>query len=235
MVAHSLRAGRPAVLAVFGLVLLLVPAVPASHPPAAIASAESVAAGPASVVHLQATVSWNGHNISEARGVHSAFPVTYSSSSLLAFHWSAPASSVPVPVSTARVELYFFGYGVGARDVSQAPSPTATNGTINLSWDGANALRWLAEGTYAATASLLDGTGSTLWSENFYLRVTAPYSLLALIPIVLLLLGIFEVAALLRSGYEPPSKPPPTTRNAEKAEPPETGAAPPVEEEGPKT
>ncbi|MCI4348899.1 MAG: hypothetical protein L3J93_01590 [Thermoplasmata archaeon] len=227
------RRGPPRpTIAVFSLLaLLLVPGLAPATPLGALAPAGSVSVGPAPVVQLHATVSWNGRNISDASGVRSAFALTYSSSAVLAFHWSAPASAVPVPVSTARLELFFFGYGVGARDVSQAPSPTASNGTINLTWDGANALRWLAEGTYVATASILNAAGSTLWSENFYLRITAPYSVLALIPIVLLILGIFELAALLRSGYEPPAKPAAPARPSPDPDANEKGAPAAVEKE----
>ncbi|MFI5038270.1 MAG: hypothetical protein ACHP93_07300 [Solirubrobacterales bacterium] len=155
---------------------------------------------------VQATVTWNGQNISHASSAGSGFDLGYGTNIDIRFYWSAPATSAPVPVETARLQMFFMGLGIATRDVRQDHPAGATNGTIDLAWSGAGILAYLIEGTYQVTASLLDGNSTSLWSENFYVKMTAPGEIFALVPIVLLVLGVYELVSLARSGRREASR-----------------------------
>ncbi|MGD0250566.1 MAG: hypothetical protein ABSB97_06755, partial [Thermoplasmata archaeon] len=73
------------------------------------------------------------------------------------------------------------------------------------------------EGLFGLTASILASNGTTVWSENFFIKATAPYSILAALPIILGIIGIWELYSVARSGRQaafsgkgkPPASPPP--------------------------
>jgi hypothetical protein len=182
-----------------------------------------------------ATVTWNGVNINTAATESSALTLNFDSSANVLFNWTSPT---PVSVATARLQMIYFGAALVTRDVSSISSIAATKGSAVMNWTP-GALVYVLEGVFKITASLLSN-GSTVWSENFFVRTNAPYSILAALPILLLVIGAWEVYSVARSGRQaaisrkaaPPSAPPPETPpEPSEPTPPPTEPAPPAEEE----
>lgn len=163
-------------------------------------------------------VTWNGVDTSAASSVSSAFTVTFNQAVNVAFAWNP--NSTP-GVTEARLAMLYFGFAVSTRDVSpiQGSGPSSS---AAMNWT-VGAIQYVVEGVFGLTASLLASNGTTLWSENFFVRLAAPYSILAALPLILILLGVYELYALLRSGRQSVlgrSKPPVD------ASPPPSGSAP---------
>ncbi len=152
---------------------------------------------------VQAQVTWDGVNVASAARPSSALSASFSSPIAIRFVWNStsagPGALRPFTVSTARLQLFYLGLALDTRDVvDQNPQP-ATNGTFDMEWDP-GVLNWLLEGAYTATVSLLDPNGSTVWSEGFYLHEEAPYSVAAVLPILLLAIVAYEAYAVAISG-----------------------------------
>jgi hypothetical protein len=153
------------------------------------------------------------------------------------YYWNV-SSAAPVNVSDARLQMFYFGYAVSTRDELRTNPLASSHGNIPLSWAPLS-IDYLLEGAYRMTASILAPNGTTLWSETFYVRGTAPYGVGALIPIVLIILIVYEVYALVRSGRyvmlgRPPAAPPPAAPPA--ATPPASpppASPPPTESSAP--
>lgn len=145
---------------------------------------------------MSANVTWNGENIGRAASASNAFSFGSSTAVDMRFDWSVPSGLLPSPVATARVQMFFMGFGIATRDVTQGHLPNATSGVIDLYWNGTGLLADLIEGNYQVTASLLDKAGSSLWSENFFVSLVAPYHVLAASPIILLIVAIYEIVVL---------------------------------------
>lgn len=236
---RTIRSRRPWVLvAVLAFVLVLVQA-PAGIGLMPSASAGSPGASPAqSSPGLSATVTWNGANVDTAGSASSALSVSFSSSANVVFNWSGSASS---SITDARLQMIYFGAALATRDVSPLPTiprPVGTGSAV-MSWTP-GALTYVLEGVFKITASVLNSNGSTVWSENFFVRENAPYFILAALPIILLAIGaweLYEVArsgrlsALPKRGAPPPAAPPPTTPPA--AAPPGPPSQPPATETPP--
>ena len=133
--------------------------------------------------------------------------------------------------------MFYFGFAVATRDVTLSIAQTSDTG-LPLNWTPLS-IGYVLEGVYRLTASLIAKNGTTMWSENFYVRGNAPLGFVAVIPIVLLVIGVYEVYALARSGRyaaigrkekpQPPAGPPTTTPPASEAagpSPAEEAAAP---------
>lgn len=211
---------------VFAVVALVVNVpTPARASPAARASPSVT--DPASY-----TVTWNGVDVSTASSASSALSITLDQSASINYSWSTP-----VTISDARLQMFYFGYAVSTRDQIVTNPPTNSPGHIPLDWTPVS-VAYLLEGVYKLTASFIAPNGTTMWSENFYVRGTAPLGVLAILPIVLLLIVVYEIYGLVRSGRyvelgrktggppppsPPPSSPPPATP------PGETETAAPVE------
>lgn len=200
-------------------------------------------------------VTWNGVDVSSASTSSSAMSIDLTQSANLVFSWAnGPAN---LNIDDARLQMFYLGFAVSTRDqivTSSAPSP---HGSIPLSWAPVS-VSYLLEGLYRLTASFVATNGSTVWSENFYVRGTAPLGILAILPIVLIILIVYEVYALVRSGRyaaigqkaptappttppagspppgppSPPSTPPPGTPPSEET-PPVTDSSGPGTEESP--
>jgi len=178
------------------------------------------------------TVTWNGVDVSSSSSSSSALSIDLTQSASLLFSW---ANGPPgLDINDARLQMYYLGFAVSTRDqILTSPTPSA-QGSIPLDWTPVS-VSYLLEGVYRLTASFIAVNGSTVWSENFYVRGTAPYGILAILPIVLLIIIVYEVYALVRSGRyaaigkkepetppsTPPSSGPPSTT-------PPSGGAPPT-------
>jgi hypothetical protein len=165
------------------------------------------------------TVTWNNVDVSSASSSSSALSIGLSSSANLVYYWNVSTGTSPVTISDARLQMYYLGFAVSTRD-QVLTSPIPGSGHIPLSWTPIS-VSYLVEGLYRLTASFIAPNGTTMWSENFWVRGTAPYGFLAILPIVLLLIIIYEVYGLARSGRyaaigqkaetPPPAAPPPST------------------------
>jgi hypothetical protein len=189
--------------------------------------------GAASSGGFSAVVTWNGHDVAGANSVGSAVQADYSSQVPVVFRWFPGGLAVPVNISTARLQVYYFGSALTTTDsVEQAPV-AAPAGSLNMTWT-VGSLRWLTAGSYQVTASLLyAGNSSTAWSESFFLHVSAPYSVGAIVPLLMALLGVlllYEVAISRRYATPSPATTLPTPESEAAA-----GGAPPTklpEEQG---
>ena len=227
------RASLPAALVAFAVVALLM-SVPA--PARATPSPQSLVAQP-NVAASTFSVTWNGADVSTAGTSSSALAIDLAQSANLNFNWSTGDSS-KVTVNDARLQMFYFGFAVTTRDQLVSGAVASAKGNIPLSWTPLS-ISFVLEGVYRLTASFLDN-GTTLWSENFYVRGTALLGFVALLPIVLLVLLVYELYGLVRSGRyamlgrktggSPPSMPAAGTPPADAqtpAEPPAGDSPPP--------
>ncbi len=194
------------VVVALGLLLLAVPSAGAS--PAASARLTT-----ASLSGITATVTFNGKDISQAPAPSSAFSVNLASSFDLIYTWSSVSTgsgvSASLPtVNDARLAMLFFGFSLSTRDVILSNAVPSVGGRIYMNWSPPSVLHVLLAGTYELTASLLDPNGSTLWSQNFYVDVAAPFTIGAVLPVILVLIGVYELYGLLTSGRQ--ARPPKT-------------------------
>jgi len=222
------RVGWSAALAAFVLAALLVSG------PASARAQPSAGASPAQTSGgVSYTVTWNNVDVSSASTASSALTIDLTASASLVYYWNvSTGASAPVTIKDARLQMYYLGFAVSTRDqILSAPTPGS--GSIPLSWTPIS-VSYLLEGLYRLTASFIAPNGTTMWSENFWVRGTAPYGFLAILPIVLVLIIIYEVYGLVRSGRysaigqkvgaPPPSPPPPSTSTTP---PPATSPPPP--------
>jgi len=227
---HAARVGLSISILAIAVVALMVnvpiPARASASVPQAVATpAAGIAAG----------VTWNGVNISTAPADSSALAIDFSQSANLKYSWSSPGSA-PISINDARLQMFYFGFAVSTRDVTLSTAQSSDS-NLPLNWTPL-AIANVLEGVYRLTASLVAPNGTTMWSENFYVRGNAPLGLVAVIPIVLIVIALYEVYALVRSGrYEaigrkaptPPasSSPPANPPSQTSGDQPAAGAAPP--------
>lgn len=178
---------------------------------------------------LRAYATWGGTNVSTASSASSALSVSFSSTITLHYYWSS-AGAYPMTISDARLQMYYFGYALSTRDVVDSNPVAANNGTFTMTWQ-AGALAYLLEGTYRLTASLLTPSGGTVWSQDFYVHGSAPADILAAIPILLVLIAIYEVYGLLTSGRAPRPAAPKRPSGTEPPGAPAKGTAKPSSED----
>ena len=217
---RSRRIALSAALAVIAVVALLVNVpVPARANPTVTASPAQTSGGGTF------TVTWNTVDVSTASSSSSALSIDLSQSANLVYYYNASLTGAPLTFSDARLQMYYLGFAVSTRDqVLTNPAPGSAK--IPLSWVPVS-VAYLLEGVYRLTASFVAPNGTTLWSENFYVRGTAPLGFVALLPIVLLIIVVYEVYGLLRSGRyatlgrkAPVSAPPSPPSGTPPAQPP---------------
>jgi hypothetical protein len=172
----------------------------AQAPPSQPAMVVSTANSPG----MSAVVTWNGADVSSASGISSAISTDFSST--IDVHYTWASSGPQYTISDARLQMFYFGFALGTRDILDSNPVAATNGTFDMPWDP-GVLQWLLIGSYALTASLLSPNGTVQWSEQFFLHITAPAAIGAVIPILLILIGIYEAYSLARSGRQAAIRP----------------------------
>ncbi|MCI4338406.1 MAG: hypothetical protein L3J72_03800 [Thermoplasmata archaeon] len=149
-------------------------------------------------------VNWNGRGTANSSTIGSALSVTLGSTITLAFHWSGGTlGGPPGGVSEVEFQAFLFGFPFITRALTNNPALTTYTGVTNLTWDP-GALNYIIAGDYQCLASIFAADGHTIWSESFYISVHAPYTVGALLPIILLLLVLFEVYAVLTVKPTPP-------------------------------
>jgi hypothetical protein len=145
---------------------------------------------------------YNGHPTATASSASSALAVTFGSSANVQFSWQASGGKVNQPLSiaiqTARLEVFFLGLSVWTKDqniISPVPAP---NGTVNLTADF-SLNHYLIEGVYQLAGTLITANGTSIWSEVFYLKATAPDHL-TVVNIGLALVAVYEVYTIATVG-----------------------------------
>ncbi len=211
-----------------GAVLLgILLVVPVSFP---VATASGLVLRPAASGSgtLSGNVTWNGGSVARYDTPSAALEITFDHPIDVRYYWNTSTpTSPPVTVGTARLQMFYFGIALSTRDVvEQSPVPGHT-GSLDMSWDP-GVLQWTLAGVYLVTASLLDPNGSTLWSQNFWIHATAPYGILAVLPILLVLIGLYELYEVAISGRYARRAPAPKSAPAESPRsPPGPSGAPP--------
>jgi len=207
------------------------------------ASSTSSAVPAASSGGVAYTVTWNGADVSTAGSASSAMSIDLTQSANLVYYWNVTTGAAPVTIKDARLQMYYLGFAVSTRD-QVLSNPTPGSGSIPLSWTPVS-VAYLLEGVYRLTASFLAPNGTTMWSENFYVRGTAPLGILAILPIVILIIVVYEVYMLVRSGRyavlgkkapapsAPPSGQPPAQPPSGEGTGPSSSATEPAEESTP--
>ena len=227
---------RTAPLAVLLVVVLLLGAVGAFAPGAA----RGAAIGCSNVsakYGVNATVTWNGVNVCSGGSASSAFSVDLTQSIGLRYNWSGPVGH-PLSLNDARLQMFYFGFPLATRDVTTVGGVQGPSGSFVMNWTP-GVIAYVLEGLYGLTASLLATNGTTVFSEGFFVHANAPYGILAALPILLIVLGIYEVYNVARSGRQaalpktakPPGPPPPPESGAGSG--PNGAGTPPPGEGGP--
>ncbi len=196
------RLARRSVLAV-ALTLVLVLPVGSSFAAATPTGAAAGYACPAAqtAFGVSANVTWNGTNICTAGSSSAALPIVFTQNAHVVFNWSSAGGRL-LSVTDARLAMNYFGFAIATRDVGSItpPGPAGNpSGTFVMDWNP-GALTYLLAGLYSVTATLFASNGSTVWSDTFYVKAIAPYTLLAGIPIILILIAVAELYSVARSG-----------------------------------
>jgi hypothetical protein len=185
---------------------------------------------------FHAAVTWGGTDVASASSLSSALVTTFSHTIDVRFTWQSlglggGVVGAPYTINDARLQMFYFGLALATRDVEITNPQPATNGSFDMQWDP-GILQWVLEGTFGLTASLLAPNGTTMWTENFFIHAAAPYSLAAAIPLLLILIGAYEVYSILVSGRQsrPPARPPRGAKGPARPEP--ASSSPDSEGEG---
>ena len=222
---RSTRATRlAAALVVAGLaVLVLAPLGAWASPPAS--DRVTLVAQPASG-SLNVTVTFAGMNIGNASTQSSAFHMSFGGSVNVLYTWSQPLiGGAPWSIYDARLQIFYFGFALGTRDISTQTGQT--RGSLPMGNWSTGPLQYVLEGTFLLTASLIATNGTTAWSQSFWVDIAAPFYILALLPIILVVIAIYEVYALLTVGKHAALGKGATTPPA--SSPPSGGSAPATE------
>ncbi|MGD0588240.1 MAG: hypothetical protein ABSA63_05535 [Thermoplasmata archaeon] len=227
------RAGLVGAFLAMAVVALLV-----SVPVPARASPTSQPSGAQPFVADAWSVTWNNVDVQTASTSSSALGIDFTSSATVLFSWNT-GSSAKVTVGSAQLQMFYFGFAVASRTQTVNNPVASSNSSIPLTWTPLS-IAYVLEGVYKITASFIAPNQTTLFSENFYVRANALFGFVAAIPIVLLILAIYEIYALVRSGRyaalgrklagsppsnPPASTPPPSTPPTESPPPAETAGA----------
>lgn len=172
-------------------------------PTAALLAAAAPSSAPSSSAPLvapsQPEVTWNTIDIATANTASSAFTVTFNEAVNILFTWNLSNRSTS-NVNDARLQMLYFGFAFSTRDVSSIGGGNVGPSSAVMNWT-VGAIQYVFEGVFGVTASLIAANnGSTVWSENFYVRLVAPFAILAALPLLLIVLGIYEVYMAITTG-----------------------------------
>jgi hypothetical protein len=162
---------------------------------------------------LLASVTWNGVNVNHYPTVSSAASWSFNNVATVNFTWiGAPVGTGGI--SEAFVVILFLGFPAYTKQqVESAPLPL---GSISMTYN-LQQFKWYLQGVYELHAYLENPAGTSLFSEDFYVRVSQPYDLVvATIGLLLLTLAeLYLIATVgpraLDKSRKTQSKPPPKT------------------------
>ncbi|MFZ1023970.1 MAG: hypothetical protein WAN87_07540 [Thermoplasmata archaeon] len=236
----NLRATYRSTTALFAILLCTLSLLPvASLASAGTPSGAALRAAGSGPAGFYGQVTWNGANVASASSTSSALGIQFSNTAHLYYNWSSTATLYNINV--ARLQILDFGFALATRTVTLESSLPGLTGGFALNWTPGT-LQYVIEGVYRLTASLVAVNGSSVWTENFFVHATAPLSILAVFPIVLILIAIYELYNLAYVGRQaargqPRTKPPTSasssseaTQPGEDTQPPTEGSTPPPSE-----
>ncbi|HZY92913.1 MAG TPA: hypothetical protein VFG07_09135 [Thermoplasmata archaeon] len=233
---RRIRWAAAAILGVLFLTSLAAGEDPASPPPSPVHVSSSAGDLVGTVDgSLLGDVTWNGIETSTASTMSSAIGTGFASVVDVRYTWSSigiagQGGFVPkFNISVARLQFVYFGTALTTRDVVDSGPQLAVNGSFDMAWDP-GLLHYLVAGSYTMVASLIAPNGTTMWNEQFFLRVTALAAVGAVIPLLLLIIGAVEGYSLARSGRES-AVVPSATPTVRPATPGGGAEAPPVAKE----
>lgn len=153
-------------------------------------------------VEVTGALTYNGRPTGNATSPGSALGVVFASPATVEFSWQAAGGKINQPLSiaiqTARLQVIFLGLQVWTKDQTLSPPSFTPRGSVNMTADF-SLNRYLLEGLYELTGSLISPNGTSVWSESFYLKASAPDHLTAT-NVGLALVGLYEVFAILTVG-----------------------------------
>lgn len=149
---------------------------------------------PAVVTTVSGSAFWNGVNIDNYPAVSSAASWSFDNVANMKFDWAGPLTGVGV--SQAFLVILFLGFPAYTKQ--QVLSSALPVGSINMTYD-LTQFKWYLQGVYQLHAYLENPSGATLWSENFYVRVSQPYDLVAA-TVGLILLTLAELYMIVTVG-----------------------------------
>ncbi len=183
------------VAAVGGMIAVSAWSAPA---PSASPQPRIVAASPAAG-GLTVSVTFAGQAIGNASTESSAFRVGYGASVNVIYTWSQGLlAGTAWSINDARLQVFYFGFALGTRDILSTVGQTS--GTLTMGNWSTGPLEYVLEGTFQLTASLIATNGTTAWSQTFWVYLAAPFYILAVLPIVLVIIAVYEVYALATCG-----------------------------------
>lgn len=186
-------------VAVGAVALLLAPPSIGGRPD----SGSTAAPPPPAQGAIGASVTWNSLDVASHTSRAGAVSTTFAGLADVKFTWKSvgaiPSRLPAFNISTARLQLIYFGLPLTTRDEVNSSPVADTGGTFGMQWDP-GILRYLTEGSFAMVASLIAPNGTTMWSEQFYIRATAPFAVAAILPLLLILIVIWELYALATVG-----------------------------------
>jgi hypothetical protein len=160
--------------------------------------AVTVTATPASG-GLTATAVWNGVNVVTANTTSAAFHISFNGAVNIVYNWTQGiGTGAGWSINDARLQIFYFGFALATRDITSTVGQRS--GSLLMGNWSTGPLQYILEGTYLLTASLLATNSTTAWSQSFWVDVAAPFSILAILPIVLILIAAYEIYALCCSG-----------------------------------
>ncbi|MGI0133328.1 MAG: hypothetical protein ACREDK_09640 [Thermoplasmata archaeon] len=134
-----------------------------------------------------------------------AFSTTFDHPFDLKIAWSAHGGALGTPtlvtVTGARVSVVLLTESAFTKEVDERNPLPAASGAINMTLDFTQN-RYLVEGVYLLSVTLLGANSSTVATQTFYLHANATYHLVAL-NVGLAALILYEVIGVLVSLHEP--------------------------------
>lgn len=199
----------------------------ASRPPSAQPTPVIGTPGPGTV-SVVGSLTYDGQPTANASTAGSALSANFNKPVNVEFFWNASGGKInqplSIPIQTARLQVYYLGLSVYTKDQTLSPPSVASKGSVNLTADF-TLNRYLIEGVYELSGTLIQPNGTNVWSENFYLKISAPWHLTAA-NIGLGLVGVYEVYSIATVGRW-------LTGSAKKADAPASGSGGPDDSAAP--
>ena len=192
------RRGATAVVLVSVALALLIVAPAGAWASSSSGVGRTIQVNPASA-GFTGSATWNGINIQTASSTSSAFQIHFNGVVNILYNWTSGVGAAAYLINDARLQIFYFGFALATRDI--VTTPGASSGSIVMNWT-TGPLQYILEGSYLLTASLLATNGTTAWSQSFWVNVAAPFYILAILPIVLILIAIYEFYAVATVGKQ---------------------------------
>jgi hypothetical protein len=215
-------------LPLLSVVLVLVFLAPYAVGAISGARAASPAVSPDQSSVLTGAAYWNGVNVNTAPNPSSAIAWSFTNVATVQFTWVGPLTGSGV--SQAFLVILFLGFPAYTKQ--QVESTALPTGSINMTYD-LSEFKWYLQGIFEVHAYLENPAGNSLWSEDFYVRVTQPYDIVVA-TVGLILLTIAELYLIATVGPRALDKtrkesPPPKESKTPAETPEEEPTTPPSE------